>query len=191
MKLPILCSGLLLGSLAAPAVAGPDFSTATPRGGELTASSGTREILPSEDLIFGHNSATLSESGQQQLETVARYLKLRRDLTLVIEGYTDHTGDAAYNMDLATRRAAAVRSWLRVHGVPSDRMVLAIYGESVADPAGNVLDRRVVVIASPRRPRELATHALDIRRALTAPWTTKGTNHTEERSSHVVRISRR
>jgi outer membrane protein OmpA-like peptidoglycan-associated protein len=191
MKNHILGSLLVLGSLAAPAAAGPDFHTPNRHGTDLTASSGTRDMLPSDDVIFAHNSDTLTESGQAQLETIARVVKLRRDLQLVIEGYTDYVGDAAYNLDLATRRAAAVRSYLRVHGVPSDRMVLAIYGESVANPRGNPLDRRVVVHASLRSARELATNALDIRKATSVTWTFNGSLHTEERSERYVRISAR
>ncbi len=187
MRTVILCSLLF----AAPAAAGPDFHTPSPRGSALTASSGTRDLLPSDDLIFTHNSATLSESGQAQLETVAGYLKVRRDHQLVIEGYADHLGDAAYNIDLSTRRAAATRSYLRALGVPSDRMVIAVFGESVADPAGSSLDRRVIVYASPRTSRDLATNLLDMQGALVASWTTGGTMHTEERSARYVRIARR
>lgn len=187
MKTLLLCSLVL----AAPAAAGPDFHTPNHHGSDLTASSGTRDMLPSDDLIFAHNSATITESGQAQLATVARYLEVRRDLRLVIEGYADHVGDAAYNLDLSTRRAAATRSYLRALGVASDRMVIAVFGESMADPAGSSLDRRVIVYASPRSTRELATHLLDMQGALTASWTTKGTMHTEERSSRYVRVARR
>ncbi len=187
MRTIILCSLLF----AAPAVAGPDFHTPSPRGGDLTASSGTRDLLPSDDVIFTHNSATLTQTGQAQLASIARYLMVHRDLQLVIEGYTDHVGAAAYNVDLATRRAAATRSYLRVLGVPSDRMVLAVFGETVADPGGNPLDRRVIVYASPRSTRSLATDLLDTRNAVTATWTERGTLHNEQRSQHHVRISRR
>ncbi|MBA2538987.1 MAG: hypothetical protein H0V17_05075, partial [Deltaproteobacteria bacterium] len=80
-----LCS-LLLAAAATPALAGPDFSTPSPRGTELTASPATRDMLPSDDVIFAHDSATLTESAQAQLDTIARYLSTRRGLQLVVEG---------------------------------------------------------------------------------------------------------
>jgi outer membrane protein OmpA-like peptidoglycan-associated protein len=176
---------------ATPAIAGPDFHTNNNHGTDLTASSGTREMLPSDDVIFAHDSAVLTESGQAQLATIAKHLRVRRDLQLVIEGYTDKVGGAAYNLDLATRRANAAKSYMQSLGVAADRMVIAVFGESVADPKGSPLDRRVIVYATPRTTRELATNLLDMRKAVSATWTFQGTVHTEERSARTVRIARR
>lgn len=182
-----LCSMLVAGS----ALAGPDFITPSPRGSALTASDGTRDMLPSDDVIFAHDSATLTESALVQLDSVARYLRVRRDLRLVVEGYTDRVGDAAYNIDLATRRAQAAKNHLMSRGVAGDRMVLAVFGETVADPAGSSLDRRVIVYASPRTPRELATYALDMRHALAVSWTNNETWFSEQRSARYVAIAGR
>jgi hypothetical protein len=181
----MLCSWLL----ASPALAGPDFKSDTPKGGELTASNGTREMLPSDDLIFAHDSAELTESSRAQLESIARFLTKRRDLRLVVEGYTDHVGEAAYNIDLATRRAHATKAYLVARGVSAERLVLAVFGETVADPAGSSLDRRVIVYASPRDTRSLATYVLDIRRALYASWTNNKTWFTEQRTARYVAIA--
>jgi len=180
-----LCSLLL----ATPALAGPDFTTPSPRGSELTASPATRDMLPSDDVIFAHDSAMLTEGAQVQLDAVARYLKTRRDLRLVVEGYTDHVGGAAYNIDLASRRAHATKDYLTARGVAAERLVLAVYGETVADPAGSSLDRRVVVYASTRTARELATYVLDMRQALAASWTNNKTWFSEQRSARYVAIA--
>jgi outer membrane protein OmpA-like peptidoglycan-associated protein len=145
----------LLTALAAPAAAGPDFKSKSPRGTPMTASHSTRMILPEDDITFAHDSATLTESGLAQVEAAARWMRDYADVHLVVEGYADHLGSLAYNEALATRRAHAVRRELVRRGIPAQRIIVAVYGESLADPAGSPLDRRVVMYA--RRMPVVAT----------------------------------
>jgi outer membrane protein OmpA-like peptidoglycan-associated protein len=146
----------LITALAAPAAAGPDYNTRTPSAQPLAASDGRNQILPEDDVTFTHASAQLSESARAQITSAARWLRPRADLQVVVEGYADHLGKADYNHDLARRRAHAVRDELIRRGVPSDRIVIVVYGESVADPAGSPLDRRVVMVTTPRASRTVA-----------------------------------
>jgi hypothetical protein len=176
--------------VAAPAIAGPDFHTPTPRGGNLTASHGTREILPSEDVTFRHDSSALDENAVSQLDSVARAMRARTDLRIVVEGYADHTGEAAYNVRLARLRAHAARAHLIRRGIPGDRIVIGVFGESVADPAGNPLDRRVVIYATPLSVGAISTALLE-RHAIRTLWTARGAAFAEERTPTVVRITRR
>jgi len=68
-----------------------------------------------------------------------------------IEGHTDATGDAAYNMVLGEHRAMAVRDYLaKAHGIALSRLEVISYGEDepVADNAtreGRAQNRRVVI----------------------------------------------
>ena len=70
---------------------------------------------------------------------------------LEIEGHTDNTGDAAYNMRLGLQRAEAVKDYLyRQHNVPLHKMNTISFGED--QPAapndtreGRAQNRRVVV----------------------------------------------
>ena len=48
---------------------------------------------------------------------------------LWIEGHTDNTGTAAYNLSLSQRRADAVRDYLIQQGVDSKRLVARGFGE--------------------------------------------------------------
>ena len=66
-----------------------------------------------------------------------------------VEGYTDSTGNPAYNQKLSERRADAVRNVLvNQYGVAADRINSVGYGENnpVADNAtseGRAINRRV------------------------------------------------
>ena len=68
-----------------------------------------------------------------------------------IEGHTDSTGDAAYNMVLGEERAMAVRDYLaKAHGIALSRLEVISYGEDepVADNNtrdGRAQNRRVVI----------------------------------------------
>jgi outer membrane protein OmpA-like peptidoglycan-associated protein len=180
----------ILSVFATTAIAGPDFHSRSPRGDDLTASPGARDIAPGDDVTFAHDSAALDDVARTQLDSVARYLKQRREMKLVVEGYTDSTGDAIYNVDLARRRAEAARAHLVRRGIDPDRIVLAYFGESYADQKGNPLDRRIVLWASRSQPRELSKLLIE-KHAIETSWTQHGTVHAEERTPTVVRITRR
>ena len=75
------------------------------------------------DTLFKFNKAGASDmilGGQQRLSDVARRLKAYRSIqTLVVLGYTDRMGSAAYNDKLSEARAKTVRSQLELLGVKS------------------------------------------------------------------------
>jgi len=181
----ILIASLML--VAGSAAAGPDFQTPTPKTTKYAASFGTRDILPSDDVTFAFDSANLTEGARGQLDAIARYLKMRGDVHLVVEGYTDDVGSVDYNNDLATRRAQAVREALLERGIASDRLVLAIFGAAMADPGGNPLDRRAIVYATTTPVRQVVTMELDKRHATNAMWTQRNALFTEERGKAVAR----
>jgi len=73
-------------------------------------------------------------------------------LMFVIAGYTDNTGSAKYNYELALIRAAGAASYLTTDKkIEPGRMVIMSYGESspVADnktEAGRAKNRRVEIL---------------------------------------------
>src|SRR5204862_7858838 len=127
-----LLASIITCALAAPAAAGPDFTTRTPRPDALAASPASSEIGPLDDVVFAHDSTALSEAALAQVTTAAHWLRKHPDQRIVLEGYTDSTGAAYYNEDLATRRAYMVRQHLIRLGVPADRVVVVIYGEAAS-----------------------------------------------------------
>jgi outer membrane protein OmpA-like peptidoglycan-associated protein len=172
----------LLACGAGVAAAGPDFHTSVPRAKPLAASTGTDMITPETDVVFLFDSSLPTNSGLAQIDSAARWLKKHPREKIVLEGYADHVGTAAYNESLAGMRANTVRNALLQRGISGDRIVVAVYGELFADPAGNPLDRRVVMYTTDRPTRELAAYVVDSKMALSATWTEGPVTHTQGHS---------
>jgi len=81
-------------------------------------------------LMFPLNSATLSDAYKDDLASTAAVFAKYDDTNILIEGHTDDTGSAEYNMDLSKRRAAAVADFLQAQGVSPSRMQTKGYGET-------------------------------------------------------------
>ena len=177
-----LLASLVLAAFAAPAAAGPDFVTPNRKARELAASSGVREIAPLDDILFDVDADALSSAARQQLASAAAWMKRHPRYRLVLEGYTDGLGLRVYNEDLATRRAAAARRHLMGLGVPSDRLVIVVYGEAVARGQRDPLSRRVVMYASDRSPAEIAAASIDRKRALSAVWIEQDALYSQRRA---------
>jgi outer membrane protein OmpA-like peptidoglycan-associated protein len=114
-----------------------------------------RVIMP-QDILFAVDSAALQPALVNDLRAVASSLQRYPESTVVVEGHTDNTGAAAYNMDLSQRRAGAVASTLVGYGVPSGRVVAVGRGEdapvaSNLTPEGRQQNRRVEIIIRPTR----------------------------------------
>jgi len=177
-KLPILFATLI--ATTAPALAGPDFATPTPHSGRVTASPGTREIAPSDDVTFHLDSAILHDTEQRQIITAASWLRDHPKHSIILEGYADASGPLVYNEDLATRRASTVRGQLIARGVPADRIVVIVYGEIGATGPVNSLDRRVVMHSTKDPIVDVVAVALN-RGAVNAVWTKDGALFRETR----------
>jgi outer membrane protein OmpA-like peptidoglycan-associated protein len=70
------------------------------------------------------------------------------ELTLQIDGHTDNTGNAAYNLILSQKRADAVLEYLASKGVERNRMEAKGYGQEKPitgndSPAQRAQNRRV------------------------------------------------
>lgn len=95
---------------------------------------------------FGTDSYTIKYSDYGNLASIARVLKANPDLRLVVTGYTDATGDEAYNNQLSYQRAQSVIEHLVTnHGIGRGRMVLQWKGnqESLVPETSSYMNRRV------------------------------------------------
>jgi outer membrane protein OmpA-like peptidoglycan-associated protein len=80
-------------------------------------------IANEKSVHFRVNSAELSPQYQAMLDEIATELTQNPDALLVLEGRTDSTGDADYNVRLGERRIESVRRYLAVEkGVPVYRI---------------------------------------------------------------------
>ena len=80
-------------------------------------------------------------------------LLIMPDRAVTIEGHTDSTGSAEYNLDLSQRRATAVRSFMQAQGLDTERLEAVGFGmqRPVADnetPEGRKRNRRVEIVIS-------------------------------------------
>lgn len=82
---------------------------------------------------FALNSSDLTAEAKQNLDAIAEVFIEFPDTELMIEGYTDSTGDDAYNLSLSKKRAKSVESYLKSHGVANSRFA-SIEGYGEANP---------------------------------------------------------
>lgn len=108
--------------------------------------------LSNDKVTFPRNRARLTEEARRLVdETVAPIVAENRGVYLEIEGHTDATGPALYNLRLAEERALALRSYLYDrYQIALNRMEVIAYGEEkpVADNrtrASRAMNRRVVI----------------------------------------------
>ncbi len=103
----------------------------------------------SHAITFDTDSDRLRPESAGVLKMIAGALTKDPTLKVAINGYTDSTGDAAHNLDLSKRRAAAVRSVLvSQFGVSGSRLTFDGFGASNPigsndTPAGRTQNRRV------------------------------------------------
>ena len=101
-------------------------------------------------LLFTINSSALSEAATVNLEKVAGVFTKYPETNILIEGHTDNTGSADYNMELSKKRAYSVSEFLQSKGVAASRMNIKWYGETQpkypnTTDANRSLNRRVEV----------------------------------------------
>lgn len=89
-----------------------------------------RDPLPTvRDVFFAYDSDAIDAEGRAALESNARILRDRDDVTVIIEGHCDERGTAQYNMALGWRRAEAVKDYLLSLQVPGDRIRTTSFGK--------------------------------------------------------------
>jgi peptidoglycan-associated lipoprotein len=108
--------------------------------------------LSNDKVTFPFNRAEISPEAKQIIdEAIKPLIDANRGVFFEIEGHTDSTGDAAYNMKLGEERAMAVRNYLaEQHGIALSRLSVISYGETkpVGDNKtkdGRAQNRRVVI----------------------------------------------
>ncbi len=106
------------------------------------------------DILFATDSDVVGPALQSDLAALARNLMDYPNSTIEVVGHTDNVGDAAYNLSLSRRRAAAVAAILIANGVPASRIVTVGRGEdqpiaSNLSAAGRQQNRRVEIIIRP------------------------------------------
>jgi outer membrane protein OmpA-like peptidoglycan-associated protein len=103
------------------------------------------------DVSFETGEAELKAEAMRRLYPLVTYLKEHPNREVIIEGHTDSTGSADFNLQLSQQRADAVRDFLVSNGIDPDRIITRGYGQgypvaSNVTAAGRQENRRVEVV---------------------------------------------
>jgi outer membrane protein OmpA-like peptidoglycan-associated protein len=110
-------------------------------------------VVNMADVLFQTGKYALSQDAQLKLAKLSGIIQAHPGLNLAIEGHTDTTGTADFNMKLSQQRADTVREFLMSQGMSPDTITAKGMGQDdpVADnstAAGRKLNRRVEIIVS-------------------------------------------
>jgi outer membrane protein OmpA-like peptidoglycan-associated protein len=110
-------------------------------------------VVNMADVLFDTGKYNLRQEAQIKLAKLTGIILAHPGLNLAVEGFTDSTGGADFNMKLSGQRANAVRDYLVTQGLSADTVTAQGFGESmpVADnstAAGRQKNRRVEIIVS-------------------------------------------
>lgn len=110
-------------------------------------------VITLGDVLFSTGQSVLTPDGMRSAQKLADVLKQNPARTVLVEGFTDSTGTSAFNQELSSRRAAAVRDALMQMGLAGNRVNVRGYGEAYPvagndNAAGRQLNRRVEIVLS-------------------------------------------
>jgi outer membrane protein OmpA-like peptidoglycan-associated protein len=87
-------------------------------------------IVP-RPIMFEFDKAIIRPVSFPILDELSAAIRDHAEITLIeVQGHTDERGAHAYNVDLSSRRAAAVVAYLTSHGVDQARLTSQGYGET-------------------------------------------------------------
>ena len=98
---------------------------------------GTYEVLDSADVLFASGSSAISSQGMSDLNAFATKAKATKDYMVIVQGFTDSTGNAAANQVLSDKRAAAVTNYLAQKTGLQPGRIKAPDGLGIAPDAGS------------------------------------------------------
>ncbi|MEO8669695.1 MAG: OmpA family protein [Tahibacter sp.] len=108
-------------------------------------------VITLGDVLFEVDRSELRAGATRNLDKLVAALREDERTTIAIEGHTDSTGSRDHNLDLSSRRAESVQTYLTTHGIAGSRVSARGMGQDypVADngsASGRLQNRRVEVI---------------------------------------------
>jgi peptidoglycan-associated lipoprotein len=82
-----------------------------------------------QDVFFGYDQWTISDSGMNALNRDAEWLKAHPGAVMKVEGHCDERGTGEYNFVLGEKRAKAAKSYLVELGVNPKQLAIVSYGK--------------------------------------------------------------
>jgi outer membrane protein OmpA-like peptidoglycan-associated protein len=114
---------------------------------------GAQAVAVPLPINFFYDETRFTPVGEKAMEELLEAVKQQNIETMTLVGHTDPRGNHNYNVELSIRRAAAVRDYLKSHGVsaridvdgkgPDSPFDVSLLGRPVAKEEEWALDRRV------------------------------------------------
>lgn len=106
------------------------------------------ESLDTGKILFQSGSDVLTDESLRVLDSIASTFAQYPSVNIEIDGHTDASGVSAKNLDLSQLRANAVRDYLEIQGIATERMSTYGFGDGVpiadnSTAAGRRLNRRI------------------------------------------------
>ena len=98
--------------------------------------------LTEDSLLFEFDKAELRPADREILSRIAGVLLASYGYRVSVYGHTDDQGDDAYNKSLSERRAATVRDYLSMTGIPDDILEAKGFGEESPRVPGRTREAR-------------------------------------------------
>ncbi len=95
-------------------------------------------------VTFETGSAELTALSRYQLDDAITFLKNNTEITALLEGHTDNTGNADDNITLSEARANAVLQYLVDGGIAADRLSAVGYGDTRPLDNSNTAEAREI-----------------------------------------------
>jgi outer membrane protein OmpA-like peptidoglycan-associated protein len=105
-----------------------------------------RNIAETVVVRFGFNKAELDDRAQTALGELVKQLRENPNVFVALEGYTDKSGPAPYNLQLSQRRAEAVRRFMVQQGVDLHRIQSIGLGTVPESTKGSRQEHRMVAV---------------------------------------------
>jgi type IX secretion system PorP/SprF family membrane protein len=112
------------------------------------------EVIPgsvSKTILFEFDKSLVKKESFGELESMVNLLQANPTFKLSLEGHTDATGAESYNVGLSKNRVNAVKDFLILNGINTDRIIIKHFGETQPKttndtPLGRKDNRRVDVM---------------------------------------------
>ena len=145
---PALAPSAPVESSSAPHAA-PDSSTDTanftvPNGADVV--DGMVNGLPVLRVFFDVGKTDVAPAFADKSKALVDFLQANSEVTAVISGFNDPTGDPVRNAELAKERAQAVKAALEAAGIAADRAILEKPADTTDTGSTNAESRRVDVM---------------------------------------------
>ena len=82
-----------------------------------------------DNIFYDFDKATLTEASTSALDNLVKLLVENPHVTIELSAHCDYKGSAAYNKQLAQKRAQSVVNYLIQHGIAKDRLTPVGYGK--------------------------------------------------------------